>query len=236
MNEPLVLIPEAMCDARYFAAQMAAFSADRAVMVAPITQATGIREMGRAVLDAAPAKFALAGAGMGAMVAMEVLRRAPERVMRIALLSATPLAETPQGSADLEALLVGAKTGQMDATLRAFFPGDHLAPGAQRLEVINLLVAMGLSLGADVFERQIRALQRRPDQQGTLRRCKIPALVMCGEHDTLTPPKRHEFMAELIPSARFAQIEGAGHFPTLEQPEATTQALQDWLRQPYVLR
>jgi pimeloyl-ACP methyl ester carboxylesterase len=95
---------------------------------------------------------------------------------------------------------------------------------------------MALNNGPEVFERQARALQRRRDQQSTLRKCKVPALVLCGEHDGLTPVKRHTFMAELIPYAKLQIIEGAGHLPTLEQPDATTEALRQWMTQPFVLR
>jgi pimeloyl-ACP methyl ester carboxylesterase len=95
---------------------------------------------------------------------------------------------------------------------------------------------MAEALGPDVFVRQSRALQRRRDQQGTLRKCKVPTLVLCGAHDALCPIKRHTFMAELIPYAQLKVIETAGHLPTLEAPEETTLALRDWLKQPMVLQ
>jgi pimeloyl-ACP methyl ester carboxylesterase len=79
------------------------------------------------------------------------------------------------------------------------------------------------------FERQCRAQQRRGDQQGTLRKCRLETLILCGEHDRLTPVKRHEFMAELMPAATLRIIEGAGHLPTLENPEILTDLLRDWL-------
>ena len=74
------------------------------------------------------------------------------------------------------------------------------------------------------------------DQQAVLRKCRVPTLILCGEHDQLCPVKRHEFMAELIPYARLHVIENAGHLPTLEQPDETTAALRAWLHQPYVLQ
>ena len=113
---------------------------------------------------------------------------------------------------------------------------EFLAPGPHRNEILGMVREMGLYLGPETFVRQARALQRRRDQQGTLRRCKVPALILCGEHDKLTPPKRHTFMAELIPYAELRIIEEAGHLPTLEQPAATTAALRDWLKQPFVLQ
>ena len=101
---------------------------------------------------------------------------------------------------------------------------------------MNLVCRMGCDLGPDVFVQQSRALQRRRDQQSTLRKCKVPTLVLCGSHDTLTPVKRHAFMAELIPVAELKVIEDAGHFPVLERPEETTDALRHWLTQPLILR
>ena len=91
---------------------------------------------------------------------------------------------------------------------------------------------MGLDLGAELFVDQSRALQRRLDQQATARRCQVPTLILCGEYDRLTPVKRHEFLAELIPHARLEIIAGAGHLPGLEQPEAVNRALSQWLAAP----
>ena len=101
--------------------------------------------------------------------------------------------------------------------------------------MLSVRQEMGLALGPQVFERQSRALQRRRDQQSTLRKCKVPTMVLCGEEDRLTPLKRHSFMAELIPNAELRVIEAAGHLPTLEQPEAVTQALREWLAMPLIL-
>jgi pimeloyl-ACP methyl ester carboxylesterase len=113
--------------------------------------------------------------------------------------------------------------------LRQSLGPEHLAPGPQRGNVYDAYLDMGFFLGPDVFIRQSRAMQKRPDQQATLRKTKIHALVACGEHDTLSPPRRHEFMAHLMPRAVFEVISDAGHFPTLENPERVVHLLEDWL-------
>ena len=77
-----------------------------------------------------------------------------------------------------------------------------------------------------------RALQKRKDQQDTLRKCKVPSLVLCGQHDQLCPVKRHTFMAELIPHAELVVLENSGHLPPLEQPGETTAALRRWMKMP----
>jgi pimeloyl-ACP methyl ester carboxylesterase len=171
---------------------------------------------------------------MGGIVAMEVLRRAPDRVQRIALMDTNPLAETPQIAAAREPQIVAARTGRMLEVMREEMKPNYLAPGPNQTAVLDLVMDMADALGPEVFIRQSRALQRRRDQQSTLRKIKVPTLVLCGAHDALCPVKRHEFMSELIPGARLRVLENAGHLPTLEQPEETTQALREWMAQPVV--
>lgn len=236
MNEPLVLIPGMMCDARLYAPQITHFSRERNVIVAASTQGERIEEIASNILTALPQKFALAGLSMGGIIAMEILRRAPERVTRICLMDTNPLAETPQSSAAYEPMIVGIKAGRMLDVLSGFLKLEYLAPGPRRMEVVGQMQAMAQELGPEVFLKQIKALQRRRDAQAVLRKCRVPALVVCGAHDGLTPPKRHEFMAELIEYARLEIIEEAGHVPTLEAPERVVALWESWLKQPYVLR
>lgn len=229
MTEPLVLLPGMMCDARVFAPQLTVLSRERAVMVAPVTLGDHIETIAANLLDQLPNRCALAGQGMGGMVALELLRRAPERISRLCLIGTNPLAETPAVAALREPRIIGAAAGRLDEVMRDAVRPEYLANGPNRLDVLNLIYDMARDLGPDVFVAQSRALQRRPDLQGSLRRCKVPTLVLCGQEDDLTPPKRHEFMANLIQSAHLAIVPGAGHYPSLEQPELTINALQNWL-------
>jgi pimeloyl-ACP methyl ester carboxylesterase len=236
MAEPLVLLPGMMCDARLFGPQIAALSADTAVMVAPITRGERIEEIASGLLDLLPRRFALAGLSMGGIVAMEILRRAPDRVTRMALMDTNPLAETPQVAAAREPQIVAARSGRMLEVMREEMKPNYLAPGPNQRPVLDLVMDMAASLGPDVFVRQSRALQRRSDQQGTLCKISVPTLVLCGRHDALCPVKRHEFMAQLIPGADLCIVEEAGHLPTLEQPDDTTRALRRWMAKPHTLR
>ena len=236
MTEPLVFLPGMMCDARLFGPQIAELSADHCVTIAPVTQGERIEEIASGLLDQLPARFALAGLSMGGIVAMELLRRAPDRITRIALMDTNPLAETPPVAAAREPQIVGVRTGRLEQVMREEMKPHYLAPGLHRGEVLDLVMEMALTLGPEVFVRQSRALQRRRDQQGILRKCKVPTLVLCGTHDVLCPVKRHTFMAELIPYAKLVVLENAGHLPTLEAPAETTQALRDWMKQPLILQ
>jgi len=236
MNEPVVFLPGMMCDARLFEPQLRALSATHPVMVAPITHGQRIEEIASNLLTALPQKFALAGLSMGGIVAMEVLRRAPDRVTRIALMDTNCLAETPPVAADREPQIIKVKAGKLTDVMRDALKPSYLAPGPRRPAVLQTMMDMAQTLGPEVFITQSRALQRRRDQQSTLRKIRQPALVLCGAHDALCPVKRHSFMAELIPHARLVVLDDAGHLPTLETPDETNDALWEWLHQPYVLR
>ncbi|MCL7465017.1 alpha/beta hydrolase [Phaeovulum sp. NW3] len=234
--EPLLILPGLMADARLFWHQIVTFSATRPVHVAPLAQGTTIEEMAEAVLADAPPAFALLGHWLGALVAMEILRRAPDRVTRIALADVSPLPESPQVAAAREPRIVRARAGKLTEAMLEEIPPEALAPGPGRIEVQAMMIDMAEALGAETFQRQSRALMRRPDQQRALRNTKVRALLLCGEHDTICPPRRHEFLAELMPHASFRLILGAGHLAPLEQPEKVTQALGEWLDAPLLLK
>ncbi|MBE1283183.1 MAG: alpha/beta fold hydrolase [Rhodobacteraceae bacterium] len=232
MTEPLVLVPGMMCDARIFSHQINHISRERAVQIAPIMQGDRVEEIASGLLDQLPLRFALAGVSMGGIVAMEILRRAPDRVSRLCLMSTSPLAETPGEAAAREPQIARARAGQLAEVLKNTLRAEDFAPGPQRMELAQAVWQMGLELGEELFVRQSRALQRRRDQQGTLRKSHVPTLLLCGAHDGLTPVRRHEFMAELMPNARLQVLEQAGHLPVLDAPDATTRALRHWLSQP----
>ena len=236
MREAAVFLPGLMCDARLFGPQIADLSRDRSIMVAPTAGGERIEEIASGLLDVLPKRFALVGHDFGGMVAMEVLRRAPERVSRLALVSTHPLPETPQQAAERDPRIIRARAGKMLESLAEDFPPQAVAEVAWRAEISALLQDMAKVLGVEAYVRQSRALQRRRDQQPTLRKVAVPALVLCGSEDPVTPVKRHNFMAELIPGATLRVLDGVGHFPTMEAPDAVTQALRDWLDAPLMLR
>lgn len=231
MSLPLVLLPGMMCDARMFGPQVAALRADRAVSVADISGHDTMAALAADVLASAPQQFALAGLSMGGIVAMEMLRQAPDRVARLALLDTNPLAESETVKARRAVQIKGAQEGQLEAIMRDEMKPNYLTDGPDRQVILDLCMDMALSLGSDAFIRQSIALRDRPDQSGTLKTYHRPTLILCGQDDALCPVSRHELMHSLMPGSQLIIIEGAGHLPTLEQPDATTRALQRWLKE-----
>lgn len=236
MTDPLVLIPGLMADARVFLPQMVRLGASRAMQVVLPTQGETVEQMSESILASLPPKFALLGHGLGGDVALDLIRRAPERVTRVALLATDPLAEPPASAAAREARIVAAKSGRLAQAMVEEIPRDALTDSLWRDEILALVQDMALGLGEGVFLRQSRALQRRPDQQKTMRRVKLPALVIAGEADTLVPMRRSEFTAGLMPFGKLQVIAGAGHLASLEQPEAVSEALEAFLNGPVLLR
>jgi pimeloyl-ACP methyl ester carboxylesterase len=225
---PLVLIPGMMCDARLYAPQMPVVGR-RTVAVAACTEAETMGELAARILSDAPPRFALGGLSMGGIVAMEIVRQAPERVERLALLDTNPLPETSEVSARREPQISRALAGCLADVMREEMKPNYLA--SRDPELLDLCLDMALSLGAEVFVRQSRALASRPDQRDTLAAFGGPALILMGARDIVCPRERHELMHALLPQSRMVVVEGAGHLPTLERPDETNAALQRWLEE-----
>ena len=232
----MVFIPGMMADARLFLPQLVTLGSRYAVQVILPTQGESVEEMSQFVLDQTPSSFALVGQGLGGAVALDVLRRGAERVTRVVLMSTPPLSESPQVAAEREMRVVAARSGRLGEVMDHEVPAEALADTEWRSDVLALVRDMAFGLGEGVYLRQTRALQRRPDQQKTMRRIKIPALIMAGEADTILPVKRQEFTAGLMPHGKMCVIPEAGHLPSLEQPEAVSQAIESFLNGSLLLR
>ncbi len=240
MTEPILLLPGLLCDARVFLPQIVHLGAKHPLHIALPTRGETVEQMSEAILATAPPKFILIGHGLGGDVALDILRRDlgrdHGRASRAVLISTDPLAETPATAAGREARIVAATAGRLKEVVAQEYPDNAFAPSEWRDEIMALLRDMALNLGEGVFLRQSRALQRRPDQQKTLRRANLPILVIAGAEDRLIPVRRQDFAAQLAPYGKLAVIEGAGHLPTLEQPEAVTEAIETFLDGPMMLR
>lgn len=236
MIEPVLFIPGLLSDARLFLPQLVHLGVRLPLHVALPVVGDSVEQMSDAILATAPPSFVLVGHGLGGDVALDILRRDNGRVSRAVLISTDPLAEPPATAAAREARMVAAKAGRLKEVVGQEYPEAAFAPSEWRAEIMALLRDMALTLGEGAFLRQSRALQRRPDQQKTLRKAKLPILFIAGADDPLVPVRRQDFAAQLAPYGSLQVIEGAGHMPTLEQPEAVTAAIETFLKGPMMLR
>ena len=236
LQEPLVIIPGLMADARLFLPQIVQLGAERPIQVVLATKGDTVEQMSEAIVAGLPERFALLGHGLGGDIALDIIRRIPDRVTRVILMATDPLSEPPQAAAAREARIVAARSGRLPQAMREEVPLASLVDAPWRDEILALVQDMAMGLGEGVFLRQSRAVQRRPDQQKTMRRIKLPTLVIAGEADTLVPMRRQEFTANLMPFGKLLVIEAAGHLASLEQPEAVTEAIATFLGGPMMLR
>jgi pimeloyl-ACP methyl ester carboxylesterase len=228
--EPLVLIPGLNCTAALYAPQWCALAPGRPVLVADTRRDDSLEAMAERLLAAAPPRFALVGLSMGGYLAFEVMRRAPERVSRLALMDTSAKPPTRETNAPREQMIALAEKGAFDNVVTLLWQKlvaeERLADETLRLQVR----AMALETGAEAFIRQQRAIMRRPDSRPVLRTIAVPALVVVGAEDAITPPEEaREIAAGIGAATRYLEIPGCGHLATLEAPEIVTAALRDWL-------
>ena len=229
MSMALVLLPGMMCDERLFTPLRRAMQGGHQVIVPDTGGADTFEALAKSVLAAAPDSFALAGLSMGGILAMEVIRQAPDRVSHLALMDTNPFAEREEAKLRRDPQIKAARTGNLAAVMRDEMKPNYFTHIADNQHLKDTCMDMALSLGADVFINQSHALRARQDYSDVLRRVACPTLILCGRHDVLCPPERHHAMQDMMPHARLVIIDEAGHLPTLEVPEKVAAALDELL-------
>lgn len=224
----LVLVPGLICDAEVWAHPRAHLGDVADIVYAPANEADTMQGLAAAVLDAAPERFAIAGFSMGGYVALEVLRQAPGRVERIALLDTSARADTRRKAAGRTAAIADCEEGRFDDLLDRFVP-MLLHPDRHGEPLAAQVRAMGERVGPGLFADRHRAMQTRADSRDLLRETDIPVRAIVGRSDVLTSVDEHQEIADLAPRGRLSIVEDCGHMPPLERPQATTALLRDWL-------
>ena len=181
------------------------------------------------ILDDAPPRFALAGLSMGGYIALEVMRQAPSRVAKLALLDTGSRADPPEAQERRRTNIAAAEAGRFDEIIDAQFP-LYVHPGrANDAALKSVYLAMCHDVGAQAYVRQQKAIMGRADSRPLLPSIRCPTLVLVGAQDEATPPALSEEMAAAISAARLVVVPDCGHLSTLEQPEAVTRALIEWM-------
>jgi pimeloyl-ACP methyl ester carboxylesterase len=226
----MVLIPGLLASARLYAGQIPALWRAGPVTIATHTGDDSMGAIARRILATAPPRFALIGLSMGGYVAFEILRQAPERIARLALLDTSARADAPEQTAMRRAQMTLASQGRLAEVVEQQFPRlvhrAHRTDGALR-EVCQL---MAEEVGAAAFVRQQTAILGRSDSRATLGSIRCPTLVLVGDGDELTPPERAAEIARGIAGAQLVTVPQSGHLSTLEQPQHVTRALLEWLQ------
>jgi pimeloyl-ACP methyl ester carboxylesterase len=197
--------------------------------VADLTRSDTMARLARdALSQAPPGRFALAGHSMGGYVALEVMRQAPERVERLALLCTNARPDSPESTGNRRRLLALAER-DFPAVIETLTP-KLLAP--RHLADVSLTGTIGemaLAVGKEAFRRQQEAIIGRIDSRPHLKDIGCPALVVAGREDALMPVELLKELADGIPGARLTVIEDCGHMAAIEQPAKVLEAFVRWL-------
>jgi pimeloyl-ACP methyl ester carboxylesterase len=190
-----------------------------------------MRGIARSVLATAPRRFALAGLSMGGYIAYEIVRQAPERVTRLALLDTGSRADAPERKARrLELIALAEREGveaAQDALMSVLIHKSRLT----EKPLVDAIRQMAVDTGVAAFKRQQAAIMGRPDNRPLLARIRCPTLVLVGREDALTPVDLAREIAAGIPGARLKIVPDCGHLSTMERPDAVNHALRAWLAQ-----
>lgn len=231
MADTLVFIPGLACTGRLFEPQISALSGERNVVVADNTQDDSIPAIAARLLKSAPERFSLAGLSMGGYIAMEVMRQAPGRVQRLALLDTSARSDTPEATRDRERLIALAKAGRYEDVFPQLWPRLVHPSGQADTALQEVVFGMMRETGPEAYIRQQRAIIGRADSRPLLPTIEIPTLILVGDGDAITPPDIAREMAEMIEWASLVVVPEAGHLSTLEQPERVNHALRLWLEE-----
>jgi pimeloyl-ACP methyl ester carboxylesterase len=232
----LILVPGLLCNDHVWAPQMSELSRMASITVPDHGAIDSLGGMAEAILERAPPRFAIAGHSMGGRVTMEVVRRAPERIMGVALLDTGvhPLGSGEHGEREAEGrykLLEQARSEGMRAMAWAWLQNMvHPSRLTDRELTEGILDMMSIKTPA-IFAAQIRALLNRQDAAPLLGGLRCPTLVLCGNEDAWASPQQHRDMAARVATSRLVIVPECGHMSTLERPDAVTQAMGEWLQQ-----
>jgi len=225
----LILLPGLLCDHRLWQSQAVALAGRVRVVCPDLSRDDSLGAMAERVLAAAPPRFALGGQSMGGYLSLEILRRAPERVERLALVCTNAHADPEAQRLRRRDAIELARAGRFGQVVAAQAAVLFSSAAQEDAALLGLFRAMAEAIGPEGFANQQRAIMGRPDSRPTLPTIACPTLVLGGALDRLTPPELHQEIAAAIPGALCEILPGCGHLAPIERPAAVADSLRRWL-------
>ena len=229
VTSPLLFVPGLGCTAEVFVPQISALSTSIDCRVADHSRGATIAAIAADILTAAPPKFALAGFSLGGYIAFEMVRQAPERVERLALLDTQATPETDAARARRVQLMPLMREGRIAEAEQAHWSDVVHASRIGDTALWDIKLRMAQTIGSDLWLRHATAIMDRADSRPTLAAIRVPTLVLVGDDDRLTTPERGREMVAGIAGARLVVVPDCGHMSPIERPDAVTAALKEWL-------
>jgi pimeloyl-ACP methyl ester carboxylesterase len=231
-STPLYLLPGLICDETVWAEQVRSLADFQPAAISGYGNARSLARMAAQVLESAPERISLAGHSMGARVALEMYRLAPERIERLALLDTGVHPLAPGETEKRMALFELGQNEGMEVLVDAWLPPMVHPDRRNDRAFMQPLTEMCLRAGLEQFENQMIALLERPDVRSLLAEISCPTLVGVGSDDAWSPVKQHREIAAAVPDATLVIFEHSGHMSPVETPEPVSDALRQWLERP----
>jgi pimeloyl-ACP methyl ester carboxylesterase len=230
MTKPtLVLLPGLICDEALWSHQARAFADSFELIYPDVSGDDDIVRLAATVLASLPERFLLTGLSMGGYVALEMIRQAPARVERLALLGTSARADTDWQARRRRGLIALSRRGTFKGVTPRLLPQLLHPSRLDDVTLVETITAMAARVGRDGFINQQKTILSRQDARDLLPSISCPTLVLCGRDDQMTPPDLSREIASAIPGAELVLIDDCGHLPPLERPDQTIDALARWL-------
>ncbi len=224
----LVLIPGLVCDEKIWFNQVDHLGDIANCTIPKVAGSDTISGLANEVLTSAPEYFAVAGFSMGGYVALQMLRQAPNRITRLALLDTSSRADAPEKK-DARLKTIGACEHGKFSEIIADMLNVLLHPSRQKSDLARFVLKMADRVGPEAFIRRHKAIMSRRDSKDILQGCSVPVRVICGRQDAMSSVEEHADIAEFAPMGRLSIIEECGHMSPIESPYATSALMRDWL-------
>jgi pimeloyl-ACP methyl ester carboxylesterase len=226
---PVVLVPGLISSARIWAPVVPALWRHGPVMVANHIRDDSMAAIARRILSEAPPRFALAGHSMGGYIAFEIMRQAPERVAKLALVNTQARPDTPEATARRRGQIALAQDGGYHALVGELLATFVHPSRRDEASLQQFVYEMADDVGVAGFVRQQTAIMARPDSRPTLTAIRCPTLVLTCDSDNTIPNKLSQEIADGIAGSWLVMLENCGHLPQVERPAETAKALVEWL-------
>ena len=227
--DPVVMVPGMGSDRAVWQPVVELLSSDIECHVGDTLSDGSIAGMAARILKTAPSKFALAGVSMGGMVALEIMRAAPDRVIRLFLCDTNAGPDTTEHTKNREKTNAAMLATDDLSKLAAPYIDYMVHPKADS-RVRDALMQMTLRVGAAAYVRQNKAVMARSDLRSILPTIAVPTTIVVGADDLMTPPAFSEAIRDAVPGAAMHVIPECGHLPPIEKPDVVARLIREWLR------
>lgn len=225
------MIPGTLCDARIFGRQKRALRGLAEVRLVKYGDVGPGADWARQLLARLPDRFSLVGFSLGGLLALEILRQAPERIERLAMVASNAQGGSARGRRKSARLWRIWRARGPAAVVREVKPAyfHHALQGRRHAPLIR---DMARRTGRRVARAAFDWAASRPDGHVELANFAGPLLLVSGSKDRLCTPAMQRSMLQAQPQAQWQELPRVGHFVPLESPVRLAGALRHWIVRP----